>query len=426
MLTLYKLLTNAAYVVLQPYVAVRKSKAPKEWKQRLALDTEIYPQKSSGESARGDNDGPLLFHASSVGEVRVLKRLVDAVQEIRPGIPFCVSTYTRSGNKLAREIFPDAKAVFYFPLDCRAPLKRFFAQYRPCGVVIVETEIWPYFLDYCRRFNLPLAHANGRLSPGSMRWYGLFRRSLRRLFQAYRVFLMQTRTDKERMIAIGADPKKVKVLGNIKHDLDGNIDIESKRRDIRSRLGMSDDQFFFVAASTRPGEEEIICRALHSVPAFPDRVTAMIAPRHLDRLDEVRKILSEHGCPFTPYTQLQSGESSPTPVILMDKMGLLAELFYGADGAFVGGTLADLGGHNVMEPVLAGVPTLFGPSIDNVRDAAERIIEENLGKMIRTGEELAAAINALIGATTSYARIKPGEFSVAEQTARIIIRELGV
>ena len=425
MLTLYKFLTNAAYVVLQPYIFVRKTKTPAEWKQRLARDPGAYSRHMPAESSPG-NPGPCLFHASSVGEVRVLERLIRAMKKIRPDMPFCVSTYTRAGNKLARELFGDAEAIFYFPLDCRIPLNRFFEQYRPRGVVIVETEIWPYFLDYCRRCDVPLVHANGRLSPGSMRWYRLFRRSLRRLFQVYRVFLMQTRQDRERMIAIGADPKKTRVLGNIKHDVDENIDVAGKRADVRARLGLTDDRFLFVAASTRPGEEEIVCQALHSIPAFPDRVVALIAPRHMDRLDDVQKILKENNCPFTRYGELQPGSPSPTPVILMDRIGLLAELFYGADLAFVGGTLADLGGHNVMEPVLAGVPTLFGPSIDNVRDAAERIIDENLGSMVHNAVELAAAVNASIDGTASYGRIKPGEFSVAEQTARIIVRELAL
>lgn len=423
MLTLYKFLTNAAYVLLQPYLAVKKSKATDEWRQRLARDVDVFPEKQSTDSQYGDMTGPCLFHASSVGEVRVLERLIDAIKKIKPDMPYCVSTYTRTGNKLARELFGDAESVFYFPLDCQAPLKRFFMEYCPHGVVIVETEIWPYFLDYCRRFDVPVIHANGRLSPGSVRWYRLFRGSLRRLFRIYRAFLVQTHADKERMIAIGADPKKVRVLGNIKHDLDENIDIEAKRAEVRHRLGLDDNTFFFIAASTRPGEEEIICRALHAIRKFPGRMTVMIAPRHLDRLDEVQKILTDNDCSFTLYSQLKPGAPSPTPVILMDKIGLLAELFFGADLAFVGGTLADLGGHNVMEPVLAGVPTLFGPSIDNVRDAAERIVDENLGEMIHDSGELAAAVNAYSEGQSSYGRIKPGEISVAEETARVIIRE---
>jgi len=420
MLILYKILTNIAYIVLQPYIAMRKSKAPNEWRQRLAKDGDAYPKN---DSSRNSRYGPCLFHASSVGEVRVLARLIDTIKKHRPDMPYCVSTYTRTGNELAKQLFDDAEAVFYFPLDCRAPLKRFFNHYRPRGVVIVETEIWPYFLNFCRRYNVTLVHANGRLSPESVRWYRLFRWSLRRLFRAYRAILVQTQADKERMIAIGAPPKRVRVLGNIKDDLDENIDIEGKRAEVRKQLGLRDDRFFFIAASTRPGEDEIICRALHSVAEFPGRVTALIAPRHLDRLDEVQKILTDNDCPYTLHSSLKPGALPVTPVILMDKIGLLAELFYGADLAFVGGTLADLGGHNVMEPVLAGVPTLFGPSIENVHHAAIRIVEENLGTMILDADGLAAAANNCIQGKASYDKIRPGEFSVAEETARVIFRE---
>jgi len=426
MLTIYKFLLNTLYVVAQPVIAVMKWRSPDQWRQRLVRDGGNNPKENAADMQRDANQGPCLFHASSVGEVGVLMRLIDAVRKIHPDLPYCVSTFTPAGNKLAREHFVDAQAVCFFPLDCHAPLKRFFDHYHPRGVVIVETEIWPYFLDYCRRFNLPVVLANGRLSSGSVRWYKLFRGSLSRVFRVYRAFLMQTSGDRERMLAIGADPQKMRVLGNIKHDFDESIDRAARRIEVRKRLGLTDDTFLFIAASTHPGEEGILCRAFESVGDFPDRVTVLLAPRHLKRLDDVRRILEDKGCPYTLYSDLKSGEPSPTPVILMDEMGLLAELFYGADLAFVGGTLTDVGGHNVMEPVLAGVPTLFGPSTKSVRDAAEKIIAENLGGMVHDSEELATAVNDCVARKISYGRIKPGDIRVADQTAQIVVRELGL
>ncbi len=416
MLIVYKMLVNVAYALLRPYFALKRKKAPIEWTDRMAL-------KPSG---CAKSDEVCHFHASSVGEVRVLRRLIDAVKRIRPDIRYCVSTYTRAGRNLADELFDDAVTIFYFPLDCYIPLRRFFRSYRPRGIIIVETEIWPYYLDYCRKYGLPLVQANGRLSASSAGRYRLFRRSLRRLFSGYRSFLMQTDSDRERVIDIGADAGRVRVLGNIKYDLDSSVDMEKKRAEVRSVLGLPNNTRFFIGASTRPGEEEILCRALRDVPAFPTKKTALIAPRHLDRLDEVRDILSKNGFVFTAYSELESGQSPPTPVILMDRIGFLADLFYGADLAFVGGTLADIGGHNVMEPVLAGVPVLFGPSVYNVKDASEEIIDRRLGMMVHDAGEMADCINRYLKEELRFSKIETATSSIADETAAIIVREFGL
>ena len=181
-----------------------------------------------------------------------------------------------------------------------------------------------------------------------------------------------------------------------------------------------------VAASTRPGEEAALCAALKTVKAFPQRLQVLLAPRHLERLDEVKEILQGSGMAYTLYSRINAGEPVQTPVILMDSIGLLAGLFYGADLAFVGGTLADLGGHNIMEPVLAGVPALFGPSVYNVKDAAEVVIEKKQGVMVNNPEELAAVINRYIDGGLHFRMGETRGPSVAEQTAEIIIRELGL
>jgi len=361
-----------------------------------------------------------------VGEVRVLERLVRSIKSLRPEITFTVSTYTRTGQALARDIFNDANAIFFFPIDSGRPLKRFFSGFHPDGVVIVETEIWPYFLDLCREKGIPVVLANGRLTEQSTKYYRLFRSALRRVFGAYKSFIMQTEADGRRIIAIGAAPDRVVVRGNIKYDPNPDIDMAKKRAEIRSQMGLSENQFLLVAASTRPGEEAIICDALKKISAFPEQLTVMIAPRHLERIDDVIGILRQARFEYMPFSQLEGNSDIKTPVILMDKIGLLADILYGADVAFVGGTLADLGGHNIMEPVLAGVPVLFGPSIYNVKDAAESIIEHQQGMMIHNANQMAEAINRFIDGSLQFNKKTASGSSVADRTAEIIIRELGL
>ena len=425
MLTLYKIVVNLIYAVFQPYFAYRRRNAPDEWRQRMARDPERYLLRGN-DTGRIDSAGSVcLFHASSVGEVRVLQKLIDAVKKIRPNVRYSVSTYTTAGHNLAGELFRDAEAVIYFPLDSYFPMKRFLRCLNPSGVVFVETEIWPYFLDCCRRRGTPVILANGRISQRSAKWYTFFRSGLRPVLGAYRRLMMQSDADRERIIVMGADPLRVTVLGNMKHDTDDAVDAAAKRREVRKRLIIPDGKIFLIAASTRPGEEEILCRALRQSSYFPRRLVLLLAPRHLGRLDEVTNILNGHDCPFTLFSRLDTGAESPASVILMDQMGLLAELFYGADVAFVGGTLVDLGGHNVMEPALAGVPVLFGPSIFNVQEAAERIIGDKLGMMVADSDQLSSAIRGVVDGSLSFEKLRKNKSSVAEQTARAIIEEFG-
>jgi 3-deoxy-D-manno-octulosonic-acid transferase len=273
---------------------------------------------------------------------------------------------------------------------------------------------------------VPVIRANGRLTERSTRQYRIFRSGLRPLFSVYRRFVMQSKADSERIIAIGADPTRVVELGNIKHDTNGPVDREAKRRDVRRFLRLPDDRLFFVAASTRPGEEKIICEAVKENSSFPGRMTVMVAPRHLERLDEVAALLNDCQIEFTRYTTLEAGAMLSTPVVLMDKIGVLADLFYGADLAFVGGTLVDLGGHNIMEPVLAGTPVLFGPSVHNVREAADRIIAADQGMMVSTGDDLARVLEEFAAGRLHFKTMQAGKPSVADQTAHIIVTELGL
>jgi 3-deoxy-D-manno-octulosonic-acid transferase len=416
MLTVYKIIVNLIYLAAWPYLAVKRRGRSEEWRQRCALQPDEYLPI--------DRDRYLWGHAASVGEVQVLRKLFSALQTERPGLEFCISTYTRTGLALARKLFPEAKAVFFFPLDAHFTWRRFFGVFHPRGVVMVETEVWPYFLEFCLQRDIPIALANGRVSKKSFKRYRLVRRSLAAVLRPYRRFLMQTADDAARIVAMGAESSRVIVTGNIKHDVVDAGDTKTARDGIRKRLRVDDSAFLFIAASTRPGEEEIIAQALERIAGFPGKICCLLAPRHLERLDEVKAILDQHRLEFEIYSALEDGRGRPAPVILMDKMGVLASLFHGADLAFVGGTLADVGGHNVMEPVVAGVPVLFGPSLANVRQAADDIMGRRMGMMVTDADSLAGAVNRFISGDLRFRKYDGNGSTAAADSAAIIIREL--
>ncbi len=408
-----------------PYFAI-KTGTSEEWRQRRAITPEKYLPTDTYQDEEITKKILLWLHASSVGEIKVLERLIMALKKTDNKFEYCVSTYTRTGQELARTVFSDARAVFYFPLDCYFPLRRLFNKFKPDGIVIVETEIWPYFLSFCRIKDIPIILANGRLSEKSQRRYRIFKIALKGLFSIYRKFVVQTDTDAKRMEAIGANPDKIIIGGNIKHD-SNNIDEQgNSRKTVRGKLDIDNDATFFIAASTRTGEEEQICKALKQIKRFPRNVKTLIAPRHLERISEVKDILNSFDYSFILYSELNERKQAPDEIILMDRMGVLADLFYGANIAFVGGTLADIGGHNIMEPVLAGTPVLFGPSLNNVRDASEQILANNWGAMIRNGENLTEMLEQFVNGNLKFEKYAANNKSVADMTAEIIVREFGL
>ncbi|MCK5126333.1 MAG: hypothetical protein KAR42_08755 [candidate division Zixibacteria bacterium] len=413
MLTIYKYFVNLVYFLAWPVFIYKQSNAAREWKHRRGVDRKLF------ESIQGAN--VIWLHASSVGEVGVLERIVSAIKNINPEFNYVISTYTKTGQELAINKFPDAKAVFYFPLDCYFPLRRIFARFNPKGIVIVETEIWPYFLTFCKKYNVPVILANGRLSGKSTSQYRHFRGPLSKAFAVYRKFLMQSDKDAERIESIGADASIISVLGNVKYDSDDNEDNSVKRASVREKLGLRNTDTFFLAASTRPGEEEIICEAIRE---FGD-LKVLIAPRHLERLDEVKEILDSHNLPYCLYSEKKSFQGRER-LILMDKMGILKELFYGADISFVGGTLTDIGGHNLMEPVLAGGPVIFGSSVFNVAEVSEKILASNWGAQVANANDIKAIIQKIKDGSAGFESLSGQTESVSNKTAEIIIKELGL
>ncbi|MFH1701004.1 MAG: glycosyltransferase N-terminal domain-containing protein [Candidatus Zixiibacteriota bacterium] len=425
MIIVYKIILNMAYLLCWPYLAIKTAKCD-EWGQRRVINPEIYLPLDTCQNKEITKNNLLWLHASSVGEVKVLERLIIALKNTDKKFDYCISTYTKTGQELARAVFPDARSVFYFPLDCYFPLKRLFNKFKPMGIVIVETEIWPYFLAFCRKNNIPILLANGRLSEKSLKGYRLFKSSLSRLFSIYRKFIVQTKTDAARMEAIGAKHDKILVGGNIKHDRNNNDEQSKSKKTIRETLGIDNQTTFFIAASTRSGEEEQICEAMKRINRHSSNFKLLIAPRHLERIGEVKGIIGSYGYSYVLYSELGEGKHIAEDIILMDSMGVLADLFCGADIAFVGGTLTDIGGHNIMEPVLAGIPVIFGPSLDNVREASKQILSQNWGTMIENGKSMAETLIQFISGSLKFKEYAANNESVADMTAEIIVKEFGL
>ncbi len=350
-------------VLFAPFLLLKK-KARAGLLQKLGFVGKELREKSQS------LNGCVWFHAVSVGEFNAILPLLKAFASRHPELPLVVSTTTATGQKLAREKASDLATVIYFPLDLPWPVAIVLGLLRPRLVVIAETEIWPGFTHECKKRGVKVMVVNGRISPRSFKSYRRFRFFFAPVLGRFSAIGVQSPEEASRYYAVGGDRINVEVLGNIKFD--GLKPVPARiSDDLRDKLGLKAAAPVLVAGSTHEGEEACMLKAYHQLldTTYGAEVKLIIVPRHPERFDRVADLIKEFD--FVP--RRYSKEESFTPgakneVYLLDVIGKLFDFYSLATVAFVGGTLAPIGGHNIMEPYAYGVPAVVGPRTEKVRD----------------------------------------------------------
>jgi 3-deoxy-D-manno-octulosonic-acid transferase len=327
------------------------------------------------------------IHAVSVGEVLASRPLVRALRKRLRGHRIVLSTTTVTGQALARRTVTEADAVFFAPFDWPAPVRLALAAVRPALLVLVETELWPNLIRQARRAGTRVAVVNGRISPRSFRRYHLVRPLLRRVLGEVDLFLMQAEAHAGRIRSLGAPPGRVRVTGNLKFDALPADEAGTPAPLVRLLLDGPPDAALWVAGSTVAGEEEHVLRALREVRARIPGVRLLIAPRHPERFAEVPALAERAGFTSVCRTTLDDRPWSEGDVLLLDTMGELAQVYALATVVFVGGSLEPAGGHNVLEPAVAGKAVVVGPHMENFQEIADEFRSE--GALLQVGSPAA-------------------------------------
>jgi len=339
-------------------------------------------------------DRPRLWiHGVSVGEVLAARSLIRALFE-DPRFEIVLSTTTRTGFAVARKTFPDVP-VFHFPLDLSFCVRRTFRRVRPALVILVELEIWPNLLLHARRRGLPLTFVNGRITKRSAESYAVLSWILAPLLGATELFCVQNDVYASRLVHLGARGESVRITGNLKIDnLPADPD-PARAASLRETLGIRRDETALVGGSIHPGEDEILVKAFLALSARFERLRLVLAPRHPEKFDRAREVARKHGLACRRRTEgpAPAGES---PVLLLDTMGELQDVYAAGDLIFVGGSLIPHGGQNMMEPAALGKPVLFGPHIHNFREDAAFLIEKGGALKVEGPEALEAALSDLL------------------------------
>ena len=310
---------------------------------------------------------PVWIHAASVGEVRSAEPLVREFKARAPERKVLVSTFTATGNRIARQI-PGVDATIFLPLDFAWSVRRALNAFEPSLLVIVETEIWPNLLRAAFKRGIPTVLLSGRLSEKAFARYSRLRGFFGRVLNCFTCLGMQSPADAVRIKALGAAARKVAIVGSLKF---AARDLDHAGEKITS--AKSSSRPLIVAGSSHRGEEEILIEAYQFARAGIPGLSLVLAPRHPERFAEVEKLLLKTALNFKRKTQLTASDYFAHDVLLLDTMGDLPGFFAAADIAFIGGSLVDVGGHNLLEPARLQKPILFGPFMSNFRNIADEM-----------------------------------------------------
>ena len=352
-----------------PFAFFKKGKRVFNLRPRFGVDlTGLKGQMDSGKN--------IWIHAVSVGEVMVLGPFLDKIKSELAGARIVLSVTTKTGYEIAKKNFSEKAAILYSPVDLSFVVRRFFNAIRPDILIVVETEIWPNLLAEAKKRSVPVVLINGRISYRSFKRYVMAKPLLIPTLKKIDLFCMQGAVDAARIIAIGAQKQKVEVTGNMKFDA---VITVVPDQDYRIKMGLGEKDILLVAGSTHKGEEKVLLEAYESLKREFDNLRLLIAPRHVNRAGEIKKL-----------TKNIDG------VFVLNTMGHLKNIYAAADIVFIGGSLIPHGGQNPIEPAYFARPIIFGPYMFNFQSIKEALLKEKAAIIVKGAEELKEAVKSMM------------------------------
>ncbi len=400
---LYSVLLTFGFVLLLPRFAIdalRNGKYVTGLRQRL------------GDIPHIESDGrpTIWLHCVSVGEAQAAMSLVRRLKDTFPNYTLVVSTTTVTGQRLAQTIFKQqAAAIFYFPIDWAWTVARVLRKINPAAIFIMETELWPNLFQAARKRDIPITLLNGRISDKSFRRYKRIRPFISRVLNALTLATMQSQQDAQRIRELGLAVSRIVAVGNLKFDSAGSAADDKLTNQIRERFSFTDDRPLFVAASTHEPEESVVLNAFRAVRKSHPNLRLLLAPRHPERFAEVAALLTGSEFSMARRSAPAANDDSLADMVLLDSIGELGAVFPLARIAFIGGSIAAHGGHNLIEPAAYGVCTITGPHTSNFAAITKALLAEEalvqLSDTPNAAAELAEVVEKLLSDTRRRAEI---------------------
>src|SRR5437870_12689433 len=355
---------------------------------------------------RLSNQRSTWLHAVSVGEVNVALKLASALRVIEPDLHCVLSTTTTTGFAIANQNAPAWMEVIYTPLDYWPVMRRAFSVIRPVRIILVEAEVWPNLAAEGHTRRIPLVLVNARLSPRSERRYRRFRFFVAPIFRLLDLVCVQEPTDTDRWQRIGVERSKIKCTGSVKYDPDVQTQSQVVAVPLWDAPIHAPDSAVLFGGSTHRGEEEILAAVFLRLRQQIPSLRLFIAPRHVERLREIRARLDALGLRVALASKARmDGEPNKADCVLLDTSGELQRWYDIATVVFVGKSLTAHGGQNPVEPILAGKPVVFGPHMENFGMLARTLVSKKAAIQVRDADSLERAIVELLQDTEARQRL---------------------
>lgn len=330
--------------------------------------------------------GGYLIHCVSVGEVVAASCVIKQLLIDEPNTSITVTTTTSTGSARVRDIFGDRVNHFYLPFDVSLFMSIMLKRIRPKAVLVTEVELWPNMVHACWRRKIPTVVINARMTDRSARRYQKISRVFHPMLHKVSHVCAQGEGDYRNYLALGLPKQKLTLTNNIKFDQVGSVSTASP-----SFMSLENhDRPVLVAGSTHAPEEEVIIEAAKLLWKAHPTLVVVIVPRHPERFDTVAELLVSHEIAFTRCSSASAFESNKS-VVLLDEMGRLNNAYSVGTFAFVGGSIADRGGHNALEAAAFAMPILMGPNTYNNPVICQHLIDRGALQIASNAQEIAQA-----------------------------------
>ncbi|MEE9553490.1 MAG: 3-deoxy-D-manno-octulosonic acid transferase [candidate division Zixibacteria bacterium] len=365
------------------------------------------------------------FHAASVGEQKIIQSILPEIRKRDKRIEIAISTSTITGKRRAEELFGDQAHIFLQPLEIKSSIERVIKRLRPEKLIIVETEIWPLMLSVSKKVGLELFLINARMREKSFGKYKLIKSFFAPVLKNFSIILAQSSADADRFQSLGAE--NVTVIGNLKYDQIFDNGYSNSRRLSIEKKG----RLVLVAGSVRKGEDDILADVIVETRRSGSDIGYIIAPRHMKEIEDMTEVFSNRGIRYRLRSKTPGDTVNLDSVLILNTMGELRDFYNLADLTFVGGSLVPIGGHDPLEPASLGKPVIFGPHMENAREASKVLLESGGATEVRNREDI---INILKEAGMNREALKvKGEIckkavlsmtGASEKTAKYLMGEL--
>lgn len=382
---LYEIVVTILFIIALPVYAVIRAIQKKYmfgWKEKMGF---LKVPENLKEKR-------IMFHGVSVGEVIALENLIKRTKEEFPDYSIIVTTGTKTGQDIAHKKYEEvADFITYFPYDVPSFVRSFLKKVKPTFVYIAETELWPAFSHYCKKYNIPLFIINGRISDSTYKTYLNFRFFFKKMLANYSGIYTQSVEDNDKIITLGAKSDTTKVMGNLKFDVKQKIcDIE---------IGQNAGRII-IAGSTHTGEDEIILNSFKKIKEEIPDVKLLLAPRHPQRVPQVEELVKNTGLSYGFRSKNDTFNNKD--IILLDTLGELGKAYALCYFAFIGGSFNTTGGHNPLEASVYDKPVISGPDVHNFKDIFGLLTKTNAGKIVKNEKELTEYMTKLLNNEDFY------------------------